>query len=538
MTEPAPLSAQQGGLRPAPGRPQPPARPSREPGPDAVPRIVHAVCPFLVASDGAWRSASPAREHRCGATDPPSRLPIDRQQQLCLVAAHLDCPLFEAAAGLAAGPHLQAANRAATDLDPHAVPATVAGPAAGEPDPPPFVQPGRAIPRTTPVILDRVRQPLDVHLPSVRLPPLSFRRPGAAPAPRAVPPAADAQPVAQQPQSRIAELRAARARAREHQMTTPPAGPGAIPPQAAGLSESRALAAFRDRADDASRDARWAERADAQADRSDATQASATGPDETPTRALPRLTPAFHREDRPPAVRPTSIRDRVPRPLVDERMDLRDPSSTDHAPADRTPRPPAAGGPGVGPQRPLGGQRPLETTAGPRRFAPPGGPGGFRTLGRVGGSPGGIAGVRTALAGREIQAALAGLLALALVLVLVVRFNGSGGSAAVAGASSSPRPSAGASASPSNATASGAAASGGAASQAPTKTAKPTPRPTTKATPKPSKTPAAARTYRVKPGDTLSGIATTYGTTVATLMRINNITDARSLRVGQVLKLP
>jgi LysM repeat protein len=50
--------------------------------------------------------------------------------------------------------------------------------------------------------------------------------------------------------------------------------------------------------------------------------------------------------------------------------------------------------------------------------------------------------------------------------------------------------------------------------------------------------PVATRTYRVKSGDTLSGIAARYKTTVATLMKLNNIKDPRLLRVGQVLKLP
>jgi hypothetical protein len=350
--------------------------------------------------------------------------------------------------------------------------------------------------------------------------------------------AADAPLALQQPQTRVAELRAARARAREHQMTATPVSPDAIPPQAAGLSESRALAAFRGAEDDGSREPRWADRADAQADRWDAARAPSADADEPPTQGLPRLTPAFHREDRPQAARPTSIRDRAPRPLADGRPNPADASTADRTPADRTHRPLAEAGGSGGSGPPSSGQRPLGTNGGPRRFAPPGGPGGFRTLGRVGGSAGGMAGLRTALAGREIQAALAGLLALALVLVLVVRFNGSGGSAAVAGATSSPRATAGGSARPSNAAASGPAASPGAASQAPTKTAKPTPRPTTTATPKPATTPAAARTYRVKPGDTHSGIATAYRTTVATLMRLNNITDPRSLRVGQVLKLP
>jgi LysM repeat protein len=42
----------------------------------------------------------------------------------------------------------------------------------------------------------------------------------------------------------------------------------------------------------------------------------------------------------------------------------------------------------------------------------------------------------------------------------------------------------------------------------------------------------------VKPGDTLSAIARRYHTTVAALQRLNNITDPKKLRVGQVLKLP
>src|SRR6476661_7149729 len=99
MTESAPLSAQNG-MTPVPGRSQPPTRTGTDRPADTTPQITAAVCPFLVASDGAWRSSQPAREHRCGATDPPGRLPTDRQQHLCLVAAHLDCPLFEAAAGL------------------------------------------------------------------------------------------------------------------------------------------------------------------------------------------------------------------------------------------------------------------------------------------------------------------------------------------------------------------------------------------------------------------------------------------------------
>ena len=52
------------------------------------------ICPFLRARDGSWRSASPVREHRCWATDPPSELPVLTQQRLCLVAEHDGCERF------------------------------------------------------------------------------------------------------------------------------------------------------------------------------------------------------------------------------------------------------------------------------------------------------------------------------------------------------------------------------------------------------------------------------------------------------------
>lgn len=130
------------------------------------------------------------------------------------------------------------------------------------------------------------------------------------------------------------------------------------------------------------------------------------------------------------------------------------------------------------------------------------------------------------------------------MLILVVRFSG-GDPAGVAGSSSSPRPSAAATVVPSNAGGStGATSSAGSsndasgAPSAPGTSAQASSEPSAQATAKPTKTPATARTYRVKSGDTLSAIAARYKTTVATLMELNNITDPRTLRVGQVLKLP
>lgn len=60
--------------------------------------------------------------------------------------------------------------------------------------------------------------------------------------------------------------------------------------------------------------------------------------------------------------------------------------------------------------------------------------------------------------------------------------------------------------------------------------AKPTPAPA------PAK-PAAAGTYTVKKGDTLSGIAAKYGTTYQQLAKINGIPDPNKIYPGQVIKL-
>lgn len=66
-------------------------------------------------------------------------------------------------------------------------------------------------------------------------------------------------------------------------------------------------------------------------------------------------------------------------------------------------------------------------------------------------------------------------------------------------------------------------------------TARPSARPT--ATAAPTATPRP-RTYRVKPGDTLTAIAARFGTTAKKLAALNNITNPSLIRVGQVLKLP
>ena len=60
------------------------------------------ICPYLVAGDGAWRSSTVAREHRCAAVAPPALVAAEKQRRLCLTSDHTTCSTYEAA--LAARP--------------------------------------------------------------------------------------------------------------------------------------------------------------------------------------------------------------------------------------------------------------------------------------------------------------------------------------------------------------------------------------------------------------------------------------------------
>ena len=55
---------------------------------------------------------------------------------------------------------------------------------------------------------------------------------------------------------------------------------------------------------------------------------------------------------------------------------------------------------------------------------------------------------------------------------------------------------------------------------------------------KPTNVAAFARTHRVGRGQTLSHIASRYGTSVSTLMKLNKMRDPRRLRAGQLVRLP
>ncbi|MGH2408551.1 MAG: LysM peptidoglycan-binding domain-containing protein [Candidatus Limnocylindrales bacterium] len=63
-------------------------------GASDAPAIVGAICPFLIADDGAWRAARPMREHRCGALQPPGPLTLEKQRRLCLISDHVRCPTY------------------------------------------------------------------------------------------------------------------------------------------------------------------------------------------------------------------------------------------------------------------------------------------------------------------------------------------------------------------------------------------------------------------------------------------------------------
>lgn len=55
---------------------------------------------------------------------------------------------------------------------------------------------------------------------------------------------------------------------------------------------------------------------------------------------------------------------------------------------------------------------------------------------------------------------------------------------------------------------------------------------------KPKPAAKKTKTYKVKSGDTLSGIAKKHGTTVAILKKLNDIKNVNLIFVGQVIKLP
>ena len=62
----------------------------------------HDICPFLLADSG-WRSAAPAKEHRCLALGADVPLALEKQKRLCLTPEHRICPAYTTALGLGEG---------------------------------------------------------------------------------------------------------------------------------------------------------------------------------------------------------------------------------------------------------------------------------------------------------------------------------------------------------------------------------------------------------------------------------------------------
>jgi LysM repeat protein len=68
-----------------------------------------AVCPYLLAASGEWRSSSASRDHRCHAVAPAAALTTEKQRRLCLVDEHTGCSTYRAATALLEEAHSPAA---------------------------------------------------------------------------------------------------------------------------------------------------------------------------------------------------------------------------------------------------------------------------------------------------------------------------------------------------------------------------------------------------------------------------------------------
>jgi LysM repeat protein len=129
------------------------------------------------------------------------------------------------------------------------------------------------------------------------------------------------------------------------------------------------------------------------------------------------------------------------------------------------------------------------------------------------------------------QAILIALMGLAFAAILLARFTS--GSTPAGATDPSPTPAATTHASqttgsplPSSLPSTPAVAPSG--STAPAASPRATPRPTN----------VSSRTYKVKSGDTLIGIAAKFGTTTKAIAALNGLKNTSSLRIGQVLKIP
>lgn len=74
-------------------------------------QVARAICPYLVAAEGGWRSVVASRDQQCGAVRPPAPLALDKQRRLCLTD-HAACATYQAAAGLVGGEEHSSGARA------------------------------------------------------------------------------------------------------------------------------------------------------------------------------------------------------------------------------------------------------------------------------------------------------------------------------------------------------------------------------------------------------------------------------------------
>ena len=137
------------------------------------------------------------------------------------------------------------------------------------------------------------------------------------------------------------------------------------------------------------------------------------------------------------------------------------------------------------------------------------------------------------------QMALVALLGVAFALIILARVTGGGGVAGAGDASPTPAITQAASAPPASARPSARPT----ATPVPGSSAQPTGSNPPGPSAKPSGSPAgssspAPRTYKVKAGDTLIGIAAKFGTTPKAIATLNGLSDLSSLKIGQVLKIP
>jgi len=94
----------------SPRVPQSAPRPDDPASEDDASAAVFGICPYLVAGDGGWRSATPQRDQRCGAVRPAVVLQVTKQRQLCVTLQHERCATYRAAVSLEQESHSGSAS--------------------------------------------------------------------------------------------------------------------------------------------------------------------------------------------------------------------------------------------------------------------------------------------------------------------------------------------------------------------------------------------------------------------------------------------